>query len=166
MFREITPESLEKTPFEMIGKDWMLITAGDENKLNTMTASWGAMGVLWNKNVLIAFVRPSRYTFDFLMKNEKFSCTFYKDEYRKALTLCGTKSGRDIDKVTECNFTPDFSQDAPFFDEADTVVICKKLYVQPMKSEFALTDEVKKNYNDDSEYHYVFVAEIEKVLKK
>lgn len=166
MFREITPESLEKTPFEMIGKDWMLITAGDENKLNTMTASWGAMGVLWNKNVLIAFVRPSRYTFDFLMKNEKFSCTFYNGEYRKALTLCGTKSGRDIDKVKECNFTPDFSEDAPFFDEADTVVICKKLYVQPMKSEFALTDEVKKNYNDDSEYHYVFVAEIEKVLKK
>lgn len=166
MYKEIKPSELSKTSFEMIGKDWMLITAGDKEKLNTMTASWGAMGVMWGKDVLIAVVRPSRYTFDFLQQNEYFTCTFYEEEYRKALTLCGTKSGRDIDKVKECNFTPDFSENAPFFSEAKTVLVCKKLYVQPMKSEFALSDEVTKNYNNDSEYHYVFFAEIEKVLQK
>ncbi|MBE6824247.1 MAG: flavin reductase family protein [Ruminococcaceae bacterium] len=162
---EISPSNLPKSPFEMIGKDWMLITAGDENKYNTMTASWGGVGVLWNKNVVFAFVRPQRFTFDFLNDNEYFSCSFFKEEYRSALAFCGKYSGRDVDKAKECNLTPDFSEDVPFFSQADTVIICKKLYVQDMTEDNFVDKALLSNYSDD-DYHRVFIGEIVKVLKK
>lgn len=163
--KEISPNNLEKSAFEMIGKDWMLLTAGDEHKYNTMTASWGGLGVLWNKNVVFAFVRPQRFTFDFMSDNDYFSCSFFKEEYRNALAYCGKYSGRDVDKAKECNLTPDFTENAPYFDEADTVIICKKLYVQQMDESCIIDESVKANYNGD-DYHHVFVGEIVKVLKK
>ena len=162
---EISPLNLEKTAFEMIGKDWMLLTSGDENKYNTMTASWGGLGVLWNKNVVFAFVRPQRFTFDFMNCNEYFSCSFFKEEYRNALAYCGKYSGRDVDKAKECNLTPDFSENAPYFKEADTVIVCKKLYVQQLNEDSIIDESIKANYSGD-DYHHVFVGEIVKVLKK
>ncbi len=162
---EIKASSLQKTPFEMIGKDWMLISAGDENKYNTMTASWGGLGVLWNKNVVFAFVRPQRFTFEFLNDSDYFSCSFFDEKYRDALSFCGKYSGRDYDKAKECNITPNFTEDAPYFDEAKTVIVCKKLYVQHMTEDSIIDESIKANYNGD-DYHYVFVGEIVKVLEK
>lgn len=162
---EIKASSLQKTPFEMIGKDWMLISAGDENKYNTMTASWGGLGVLWNKNVVFAFVRPQRFTFEFLNDSDYFSCSFFEEKYRDALSFCGKYSGRDYDKAKECNITPNFTEDAPYFDEAKTVIVCKKLYVQQMTEDSIIDESIKANYNGD-DYHYVFVGEIVKVLEK
>ncbi len=162
---EINALSLQKTPFEMIGKDWMLITAGNDQKYNTMTASWGGLGVLWNKNVAFAFVRPQRFTFDFLNDSEYFSLSFFGEEYREALGFCGKYSGRDVDKAKECNLTPDFDENAPFFKEAQTVVICRKLYVQQMNEESIFDESIKSNYSGD-DYHHVFVGEIVKVLQK
>lgn len=162
---EISPSSLSKTPFEMIGKDWMLLTAGNENKYNTMTASWGGLGVLWNKNVVFAFVRPQRFTFEFMNDSDYFSCAFFDERHRPALSYCGRYSGRDVDKAKECNLTPDFTESAPYFEEADTVIICKKLYVQQMNEASIIDDSIKANYNGD-DYHHVFVGEIVKILKK
>lgn len=162
---EISPNALSKTPFEMIGKDWMLLSAGNSDSYNTMTASWGGLGVLWNKNVVFAFVRPQRFTFDFMSKNEYFSCAFFDESYRSALAYCGKYSGRDVDKAKECNLTPEFSENAPYFEEANTVIICKKLYVQQMNEGSVIDESIKANYNGD-DYHHVFVGEIVKVLKK
>lgn len=163
--KEISPCNLEKSAFEMIGKDWMLLTAGNNESYNTMTASWGGLGVLWNKNVVFAFVRPQRFTFEFMNNSEYFSCSFFKEEYRNTLAYCGKYSGRDKDKAKECNITPNFTEDAPYFDEADTVIICKKLYVQQMTEDSIIDESIKANYNGD-DYHHVFVGEIVKVLKK
>ncbi|MBQ6625998.1 MAG: flavin reductase [Ruminococcus sp.] len=162
---EISPINLEKTPFEMIGKDWMLLTAGDENKYNTMTASWGGLGVLWNKNVVFAFVRPQRFTIEFMNDCDYFSCSFFDEEYRNALAYCGKYSGRDVDKAKECNLTPDFTENAPFFKEANTVLVCKKLFVQDMNEDCFLDKSLLSNY-ENNDYHRVFVGEIVKVLKK
>ncbi len=162
---EIKASSLEKTPFEMIGKDWMLITAGNSDRYNTMTASWGGLGVLWNKNVVFAFVRPQRFTYDFLNDSDYFSCSFFSEDYRDALAFCGKYSGRDVDKAKECNLTPDFSEEAPFFSQADTVIVCKKLYVQDMTEDSFLDKSLLSNYSNN-DYHRVFVGEIVKVLKK
>lgn len=163
--REIAPTALPKSAFEMIGKDWMLLTAGDKEKYNTMTASWGGVGVLWNKNVVFAFVRPQRFTYDFMKDNEYFSCSFFSEDYRSALAFCGKYSGRDVDKAKECNLTPDFSESAPYFEEADTVIVCKKLYIQQMNEDSIIDESIKANYSGD-DYHHVFVGEIVKVLKK
>lgn len=163
--KEISASNLPKSAFEMIGKDWMLITAGDKERYNTMTASWGSMGVLWNKNVVICFVRPQRYTKEFLDNNNYFSCSFFTEEYRKALAFCGKYSGRDVDKAKECNLTADFSENAPYFAEADTVIVCRKLYVQQMNSDSIIDKSIEQNY-EAGDYHYVFIGEIEKIIKK
>lgn len=162
---EISPINLEKTPFEMIGKDWMLLTAGDENKYNTMTASWGGLGVLWNKNVVFAFVRPQRFTIEFMNDSDYFSCSFFDESYRNALAYCGKYSGRDVDKAKECNLTPDFTENAPFFKEANTILVCKKLFIQDMNEDCFLDKSLLSNY-ENNDYHRVFVGEIVKVLKK
>lgn len=162
---EISPNNLEKTPFEMIGKDWMLLTAGDENKYNTMTASWGGLGVLWNKNVVFAFVRPQRFTIEFMNDSDYFSCSFFDESYRNALAYCGKYSGRDVDKAKECNLTPDFTENAPFFKEANTVLVCKKLFIQDMTEDCFIDKTLLSNY-ENNDYHRVFVGEIVKVLKK
>lgn len=164
-FREIKPEDFSANPFTSIGKEWMLITSGDEKSYNTMTASWGGVGVLWNKNVAFAFIRPQRYTYEFTEKNDYFSLCFFDDEYKKALSFCGAKSGRDCDKAKETGLTPEFSEDAPYFEQAKAVLICKKLYAQPLEEQFVIDQNIKGNYvNND--YHKMYVGEIVKLLVK
>lgn len=101
IFHEISPSELKKTPFEMIGKDWMLVTAGNHNKVNTMTASWGGLGVMWGKDVAFTVIRPQRYTKEFIDREETVSLSFYNENYRKQLSLFGSVSGRDRDKISE-----------------------------------------------------------------
>ena len=105
-FKEVPVESVEFNPFTKIGKQWMLVTAGDREKFNTMTASWGAAGVIWGKNTVTVYIRPQRYTKEFIDAKETFTLSFYKEEYRKALSLLGSVSGRDRDKVKEAGLTP------------------------------------------------------------
>ena len=99
-FKEISVSELNKNAFKLIGKDWMLITSGTEEKLNTMTASWGGLGVIWNTNVSFIFVRPQRYTFEFLEENDYYTLSFFGDEYKKVLSYCGKNSGRNVDKIS------------------------------------------------------------------
>ena len=93
-FKEIKPEELNFNPFTRIGSDWMLLTAGTEDKFNTMTASWGGAGVFWGKPAVTCYIRPQRYTKEFIDKEELFSVSFLKDGHRDALKLCGSVSGR------------------------------------------------------------------------
>ena len=105
-FREISVEQLKDNPFTLINKDWMLITAGDGEKHNTMTASWGGVGELWGKYVSTIYIRPQRYTLEFVEREEYYSLCFFGPEYRQALSLCGSKSGRDVDKDAATGLTP------------------------------------------------------------
>lgn len=97
-FKETAIEELQFNPFTKIGKEWMLVTAGDETGHNTMTASWGGMGVMWGKNIVNVYIRPQRYTKEFVDAGEMFTLSFYDESYRKSLSICGSKSGRDCDK--------------------------------------------------------------------
>ncbi len=100
-FQEINVREFSMKPFKMIGDQWMLVTAGDQIKYNTMTASWGGIGVMWGKNVAVTVIRPQRYTKEFVESHDCFTLSFYPEEYKKALSLCGSKSGREIDKAEE-----------------------------------------------------------------
>lgn len=164
--REISIKDLNLNPFLKIGKEWMLITAGNEEAFNTMTASWGGMGVLWNKDVAFTFIRPSRYTYEFTQKEEYFSLCFFPEEYRDALTLCGRKSGRDCNKVKEANLTPLFIDGVPCFEQASLVIICRKMYAQEMNNDCVINEEVVKHYGENEPYHTFYVGEIVKVLTK
>ena len=166
-FREIHAKDMENA-VKMIGDDWMLITAEKaDGTVNTMTASWGFLGVLWNKPVCAVFIRPQRYTLSFVEEAERLSLTFFEESMRDALRLCGTKSGRDMDKIAEAGLSVVHAENGtPYFAQAKTVAICRKLYADFLKPECFLDRSVaEKNYPKD-DYHKVFICEIEQVLVK
>ncbi len=165
-FHEITPSELKKTSFEMIGKDWMLVTAGTKEKVNTMTASWGGLGVMWGKDVAFAVIRPQRYTKEFIDREDTLSLSFYGEEYRKALSLLGSVSGRDRDKIAECGLTAVFDGTTPYFAEAHTVLICRKKFAQPFAKESFLDPEIITKWYPDEDFHTLYILEIEKVFVK
>ena len=163
----ISPEELENV-FRLIGKDWMLITAegkgeNGEHVINTMTASWGGMGVLWNKPVAFCFIRPQRYTHVFTEQGDRFSLSFFSEEYRDALRLCGTKSGREIDKFAATGLTPTMIESTPCIKEARITLLCRKLYADTLKESSFLDPALLQNYKD-GDFHTVYVAQIEKIL--
>ncbi len=162
MFKSISLSELSVNPFEAIGNQWMLITAGGSEGCNTMTASWGGLGVLWNKNVATCYIRPQRYTMEFVDSSDYFSLCFFPAEYRKALALCGRVSGRDCDKIVDTGLTVVEGGKAPYFAEAELVLICRKLHRQRLDPAGFIDPEIEKHYSDD--YHYVFIGEIEDCL--
>lgn len=161
--REISPYELNDNVFQTIGKDWLLVTSGNEEKYNTMTASWGSLGIMWNKPVAFTFIRPQRYTYEFLENNEYFTLSVYGEEYRNALKICGTKSGRDIDKAKETGLTPVFDEKAPYFEQARLVLVCRKMYAQDLNEESIIDESIKANYSAN-DYHRMYASEIVKVL--
>ena len=163
-FIVVNPYEMEGNPFQMIDKQWMLITAGNESGANTMTASWGGLGILWHKPVSFAFIRPTRYTYEFTEREEYYSLCFFGEEYRDALKLCGTVSGRDRDKIAEAGLTLRYDAEAPYFDEAETVMICRKIAAQDMDPAGFIDTSVEKHYHND--YHRIYTGEITKVLKQ
>ncbi len=165
-FKEVKAEELQFNPFTKIGKQWMLVTAGDEEKHNTMTASWGAMGIMWGKNVATVYIRPQRYTKEFVDNGERFTISFYGEEHRQALNICGSKSGRDCDKEKEAGLTPYYTDGTAAFEEAEMVLVCRKLYSQPMGPEYFTEDWIDGKWYPEKDYHVMYMAEIEKVLVK
>ena len=166
--KEVKPSDLTDNLIRLIASDWMLVTAGDRNKFNTMTANWGGMGYLWNRNVVFVFVRPERYTYEFMERNEGFTLTFFDDRYRDALNLCGTMSGRDCDKVTEAGLTPFFTESGlPAFAEARIVLECRKLYASQLTREAFLESEpLKTHYSTKGGLHKIYIAEIIRCLAR
>ncbi len=164
-FIESKPEQLTDNPFKLIGADWMLITAGTKQSFNTMTASWGGMGVLWQKQVTFCFVRPTRYTYEFMERSENFTLSFFEERYRKALNFCGSHSGRDTDKVKETGLTPAGKDGFVYFDEARLVLACKKLYFQDFNPGHFLEQRIHDLY-PAKDYHRMYVGEIISCLKK
>ena len=163
-FNQVPVEKLSNA-FDLIGKQWMLITAGQMNAFNTMTASWGGIGVLWNKPVCFIFIRPQRYTLEFLEKNEYFTLSFLPEEKREALKICGSTSGRDCDKIAKAGLTPISCGNTLAFDESEKIILCKKLYFGDLSPNGFLSADIAMNY-PNHDYHRVYIGEIEQVQVK
>ncbi|MBD5133771.1 MAG: flavin reductase family protein [Clostridiales bacterium] len=165
MFQKVDPKTLNLNPFAAVGDQWMLITAGTKERCNTMTASWGGLGVLWGAPMATAYIRPQRYTKRFVDENEYFTLSFFGQEYRPQLNLCGTKSGRDVDKVKECGFTvAEGAGGAPYFEQAELVLVCRKRMAMPMDAAAMPEDVKEKWYKGD--YHTMYWGEVVEALKK
>ena len=151
--------------WNLIGKQWMLVTAGSADKFNTMTASWGGIGWLWNKPVAFVFIRPERYTHQFVETNEYLTLSFFDEKYRKALQICGTVSGKDADKVQQAELTPEaFNDNATTFSQARLSLLCRKLFKTSMtENSFIDKDILQRWYNDKpgGTLHDIYVLEIE-----
>lgn len=165
-FKEVSVSELEMNPFTKIGKEWLLITAGNETGYNTMTASWGGVGVFWGKNVVTTYIRPQRYTKEFVDAADTFTIAFFKEDYRKALNICGSKSGRDGDKIKEAGLTPYFVDDTTAFEEADMIFVLKKLFHADMSPDQFDQKENDEKWYPQKDYHTMYISEILKVLVK
>lgn len=151
---------LEMNPFTKIGKEWALVSAGTKQQYNTMTVSWGGVGVLWGKNVVYIFIRDSRYTKEFLDKGELFSLAFLGEQYREALNYCGKESGRNGDKFAGAGLTAAFRHDIPYPDEANLVLLCRKMAAVPI-TEDSFTDKgIMPKWYADHDMHTMYVGEI------
>jgi flavin reductase (DIM6/NTAB) family NADH-FMN oxidoreductase RutF len=165
-FSQIKPEELNKNPFKLIGSDWMLITAEKDDKINTMTASWGGLGVMWGKNVAFVVIRPQRYTKQYVDGSDTFSLTFFDNSFKKILSYLGSVSGRDEDKISKTGLKINHLDNTPYFEEASMVIFCKKLYTQDFKPECFISAEIDKQWYSAKDHHMLYIAEIEKVLIK
>lgn len=161
LFKTTDPGLLQENFFHLIHDEWMLVTAGTLNSFNTMTASWGTTGILWNKPVAICFIRPQRYTFDFAEKNDHFTLSFLGDTHKEALNFCGTHSGRNVDKIRKTGLKPvETSTGSVTFEQARLVLECRKLYADYLKEEnFLVKNLVEKNYCQ-KDFHKFFIGEI------
>ena len=133
-------------PFELIGKDWMLISAGTAEKWNTMTASWGGVGVMWGKPSATCYIRQSRYTKTFVDDSEFFTLTVLKDGCRDALNLLGSKS-------------PVMVEGQPTFEEAKLVLICRKACKTFIGPDDMTAENIERWYGD-RDYHTMYIGEI------
>ena len=167
-FVSVMPATLPDNFFSRIGDDWMLITAANAaGTVNTMTASWGCAGILWNKPVAICFIRPQRHTYAFTEEADTLTLSFFpKDAYRDALRYCGTKSGRDVDKFAATGLTVEKTVGGtPYVGEANLVLVCRKLYADDLKENCFIDPEMLKHYAA-KDYHRFYVCEITEVLVK
>ena len=163
-FYEISPYDIEKA-VKLIGRDWMLITVADGDSANVMTASWGCMGVLWNKPVATVFIRPQRYTFSLTEKSDRLSLAFFDESFRDVLSFCGSHSGRDCNKIDATGLSISQVDGVPAVAEASLILICRKLYADDLKPECFIDRELLDNYKKQ-DYHRAYILEIEKALIK
>ena len=160
MVKKISPYDLHYNTFDLIENQWMLITAGNKQGLNMMTANWGGFGFLWDKPVITCYIRPQRYTRQFIDRNEYLSLSFFESNYREVLKFCGEKSGLYCDKIAFSGLTPVYDMLAPYYKEAKLVIICRKMYCQQMDSSNFIDKSIDKQNYSDGDYHFMYICEI------
>jgi flavin reductase (DIM6/NTAB) family NADH-FMN oxidoreductase RutF len=157
----IDPYHLNENVFRLIDKDWMLITAGNSGHFNTMTASWGGFGIIWNKPVAYIFVRPTRFTFQFLEEYDCFTLCFFGPGYRDILNFCGSRSGKETDKIAETGLLPQETiKGNIWFQQARLVLECRKIYYQDLQPSNFVDVKINSNY-PGKDYHRMYFGKIE-----
>lgn len=164
--KEINIEEFKFNPFTKIRKEWMLVTASNNKKVNSMTASWGGVGVLWNKNIAFIVLRPQRYTKEFVDASNKFSLSFFDENYKKTLAYMGKVSGKNEDKISNSGLHVKFINTIPTFEEASLVINCKNLYRQSLQPDCFIDKSLDSKNYPNKDYHDLYFAEITGIFSK
>jgi len=167
LFKEVNVKFLQENVFSMLDEEWMLITAGSIGSFNTMTASWGSFGIMWNKPVAICVVRPHRHTFEFINSSPSFTLSFLTEKDKKILDYCGRYSGKHVDKIKETGLVP-FETDLKNigFEQSRLFFECRKLYSDDLKAEHFIDKEIPQQNYPTKDFHRFFIGEIVKCWKK
>lgn len=150
--------------FGIFNDVWALLTAGNKDGYNSMTISWGGLGTLWSKPVATVYVKPVRYTHQFMEKSDYFTVSFFPEEHRNALMLMGMKSGRNTDKVKEAGLTADFLENSVIYKEAKTTLLCKKIYRHDMDVSSMSEDVIKSFYTNEAA-HTMYIGEVVDIIE-
>lgn len=166
IFQEISYHTFSGPMIEMMGHECVLLTAGNASAYNTMTVGWGGFGYTWQRPVAWVFVRPQRYTYGFMEQNERFTISYFGTTQQEALSICGTLSGRDTDKVLKSGLSTIVTPGALIsFRESLMIFECRKLYFDDLKPENMLDKSILRNY-PSSDFHRVYTAQIEKIWQR
>jgi flavin reductase (DIM6/NTAB) family NADH-FMN oxidoreductase RutF len=165
-FNEIAPERFDVSPFRAIGTEWMLIAAEKAGRVNAMTASWGGLGVMWRKNVVFAVIRPQRFTKEFVDGSDTFSLNFLGPDRKNDLSYFGSVSGRDEDKIARTGLTVVHDAGAPYFAEAGTAILCRKLFAQPYEERSFIDPKIAKELYAAGDFHTLYIGEVLKILAR
>ena len=165
-YKQLSPDKIPGNIIKTLNEDWMIITAGTDEKFNMMTAGWGGIGVLYSKPVAICFINPLNYTYQFMETNDTYTFTFYTEVYREALLYCGSNSGRDTDKVKGSGLTPITTPSgSKAFSEAWLIIECRKLVGQSLNHDTLFDDNVKNEWAG-KQLPKMFIGEIINVWVK
>lgn len=152
-------------PLYAIDQEWAILTSGEKEKYNAMTISWGGLGTIWNKPVVTVYVRPTRYTYEFMESNEYFTISFYDKKYKEDLVILGSKSGRDLDKISLTKLTPEFLKNAVSFKEAKLTIVCKKIYCQDLDITNTQQTIIDKFYKSEP-VHRMYIGEVIDIIDR
>ena len=165
-WRQIDPKELTDNPIVKVGSEWMALAAGREGDMNAMTIGWGQWGVLWGRPVVTVYVSSSRYTYEFMERNEYFTVTGFPEQQRQALSYIGSHSGRDGDKLADAGLTTQFTElGNPIFAEANLAIECRLLYKQQMDRE-QCPEGIREMYDSGVGVHSMYIGEIVNVWIK
>ena len=166
MVKEIKTTELKENAFDLIGNQWLLVTAEKDGRCNTMTASWGGLGVMWGKDVAFLVIRPQRFTKEFIDGSATLSVSVLPDGFKKEYGYLGSVSGRDEDKIKTAGLTVLHDGETPYFEEARLTLICEKLFAQPYAPESFLDPDILTRWYPEHDYHTLYICEIKKILVK
>lgn len=163
-------KNFQLAPLYAIDQEWALLTAGVKEKFNTMTISWGGLGTIWNKPVVTVYVKPIRYTYEFMESNEYFTISFYDEKYKRDLGILGSKSGRNLDKVALTKLTPEFLENTTSFKEAKLTIVCKKIYFQDLDINNIDTNSIPQSEVDrfykEEPMHRMYIGEVVDIIDR
>lgn len=163
IYKTISPKNIKDNLIKCFADEWALITAGNKDGYNMMTASWGFAGEMWGDDSVAVVIRPQRYTMEFIEKSDYFTLSFYGD--RKDIhKICGSKSGREVDKTEKTGLTPVKSEKYVYFKEARMVLVVKKQFMLRMNEENFLDKSIIEKWYPEKDYHNLIIGKIEKVL--
>lgn len=157
-------DALNVNIFDQFDKTWALLTAGSPDDFNTMTISWGGLGTLWSRPVATVYVKPVRYTYEFMEKNDWFTVSFFPEEYKKDLGLLGSRSGRDGDKLAQTKLHAKALPNGMGFEEASLTLVCRKLYHQDLDGSQIPEDAVERYYKTEP-VHRMYIGEVVEVIR-
>lgn len=153
--------NLDELFVQKLSNNWALVASGTTDNYNVMTVNWGGIGFLWNKPVIFIFIRPERYTYEFIEKYDYFSLSFLKDDFSKVHEICGMKSGRYINKAKEADLKPIITQnDCILFEQSKISVECKKIYSHQMSQSNYENNEFHSMIKAKGSDHKMYIAEI------
>ncbi len=161
MIKDITYHEGLDTSFNQLDRGAFL-TSKVGDKVNTMTIAWGGISLVWHKKVFVVFVRYTRDTYDMLEKSDEFTVSIPKTNTLKdEWVYCGRHSGRDVDKIKECNFNllPGRQVKVPVIQECETHYECKIVYKQAMEPG-NIPEDVKNRFYKKHDYHVMYFGEI------
>ena len=166
-FEEIDILRVDDNFIRAIGSEWMLITAGNREQCNTMTASWGMVGEMWGRHAVMAVIRPQRYTIGFVEWEPRLSLSFFDAAFHKALAYCGSHSGRNEPKIANAGLSTVYTDDGvPAIREARLILQCRKMYVGRMQPENFLDRDVIDRWYEAGDFHKIYIAEIEHAYRR